>query len=189
MSESRTLSERERAFEAVYFQKESERLIEAMRERKSREQQSEALAQVLGVDSHDLIDRLLDLGLRAENATALVLAPLVMVAWADHKIHKEEKKAILKAEEDFDIDADSDAGRLLEVWLDHRPHESLLDVWAGYVGELCQAMEPEERAKLRDDIVNRAERIARAIDKTFLRAGGPSETEKALLDRIASAFG
>lgn len=188
MSGSGPLSEREKALEDLFFRKESERLLEAMRDRKTREEHFAALSSVLGVDSPELINPLLDLELRAENAAVLVLAPFISVAWADHQLDNEERHSILKAEDDFGIDRKSDAGQLLEVWLDHRPHESLLDAWAAYVGELCRVLEPDVRTKLRDDVVSRSRRIARAVEKSLLRGGGPTDAENAVLERIEAAF-
>ncbi len=188
MTHSGPLSDRERAFEEVFFRKESERLVEAMRARQSRAEQFEALSGVLGVDAPALIDPLLELGIRVENVAALVLAPLVAVAWADRVLDNEEKRSIMKAENELGIDPKSAAGELLEVWLDHRPHESLLDAWAAYVGELCAVLEPDERTRLRDDIVARSHRIARAVEKSFLRGGGPTDAEKAVITQIESAF-
>lgn len=188
MSGSGPLSEREKALEDLFFRKESERLLEAMRTRKSREEKFEALSSALGVDAPELINPLLNLGLREENITALVLAPLVAVAWADRTLYNTERRSILRAEDDFGIDPKSEAGRLLEVWLDHRPHESLLDAWAAYVGELCRVLEPDERTQLRNDIVSRSHRIARAVEKSFLRGGGPTEAERTTLEKIEAAF-
>jgi hypothetical protein len=188
MSRSGPLTMREKAFEEVFFRKESERLLEAMRAQKTREKQFDALSGVLGVDAPSLIDPLLELGLREESVTALVLAPLVAVAWADHALDDIERQSILKAENDIGIDPKSEAGKLLEVWLEYRPHESLLDAWAAYVGELCRVLQPDERTRLRDDIVSRSHRIASAVEKTILRAGGPTDSEKAVLARIESAF-
>jgi hypothetical protein len=188
MSGSGPLSDREKALEDLFFRKESERLLEAMRARKSREEKFTALSGALGVDEPELINPLLDLDIREENLTALVLVPLVAVAWADNTLDNEEKRSILKAKQDFGIDPKSEAGQLLEVWLDRRPHESLLDAWAAYVGELCRVLEPAERTRLRDDIVSRAQRIASAVEKSFLRAGGATEAEAAVLERIEAAF-
>jgi len=188
MSRSNPLSERKKAFEHVFFRKESERLLEAMRARKSREEQFDAISRVLGVDAPELINPLLDLDIREENITALVLVPLVAVAWADNMLDDEEKRSILKAKEDFGIDPKSEAGQLLEVWLDRRPHESLLDTWSAYIGELCRVLEPDERTKLRDEIVSRSRRITRAVEKSLLRGGGPSEAETAALEKIEAAF-
>jgi len=188
MSNRHSLKAREKAFEDMFFQKKNEELIEAMRSRKTREEQFESLASVLGVDSSELVDPLLDLGLRGENVTALVLAPLVAVAWADRTLDNEERRVILKAEDDFDIDPESEAGQLLANWLEHRPHESLLESWAAYVVELCRVLGSAERARLRDDIVSRSRRIARAMEKSFLRGGGPTEDEMAVVARIEAAF-
>ncbi len=188
MTNSHSLKAREKAFEDMFFQKKNEELIEAMRARQTREEQFAALSSVLGVDSEALIDPLLDLGLRGENVTALVLAPLVVVAWADRKLDREERRLILKAEDDFDIEPESEAGQILANWLEHRPHESLLDVWAAYVGEICRVLGSEERTRLRDDIVSRARRIARAVGKSFLRSGGPTEEEMEILARVEAAF-
>jgi hypothetical protein len=188
MSGSGPLSEREKAFEDLFFRKESERLLEAMRARKTREEQFSALSGALGVDTPELINPLLDLDIREENITALVLAPLVSVAWADHTLDNEERRSILKAGDDFGIDPKSETGQLLESWLDRRPHESLLGAWAAYVGELCRVLEPNERAKLRDDVVSRSKRIARAVEKSFLRGGGPTEAEDAVVEKIEAAF-
>lgn len=188
MTNTHSLKAREKAFEDMFFQKKNEELIEAMRAKKTREEQYAALGSVLGVDSSSLIDPLLDLGLRGDNVTALVLAPLVVVAWADRNLDNEERRVILKAEDDFDIDPESEAGQLLASWLDHRPHESLLEAWAAYVIEICAVLGSEERARLRDDIVSRSHRIARAMEKSFLRGGGPTQEEKAIVARIEAAF-
>ncbi|MCA9502429.1 MAG: hypothetical protein KC616_05070 [Myxococcales bacterium] len=188
-SYTQPLSKRERALEEAFFREESERLLAAMRAREQRTEQYEALSGILGVKQHAIIDPLLDLGLREENVTALVLAPLVAVAWADRALDSEERRLILGAESELGIDPNSEGGQLLAIWLDHRPHESLLDAWAGYVQELCKVLSPEERNRLRDDTLGRARRIAQAIEKSFVRGGGPSEAELEVMARIEQAFG
>jgi hypothetical protein len=188
MSYTKPLAERERALEEAFFRKESERLLAAMRERKSREARIEALSAVLGLRDERIIEPLLDLGIREENVTALVMAPLVAVAWADRTLDNEERYYLLEAENDLGIDPKSAAGELLAVWLSHRPHENLIDAWAAYVKELCRVLEPAERARLHEDVSSWSWRIARAIEKSFLRGGGPSDAERAVLDRIEEAF-
>ena len=188
MPYTKPLAERERALEDAFFRKESERLLAAMRERKSREAQIEALSGVLGLRDERIIAPLIELGIREENVTALVMAPLVAVAWADRTLDNEVRYNLLEAENDLGIDPKSPAGELLSVWLSHRPHENLIDAWSAYVKELCRVLEPAERARLREDVSSWSWRIARAIEKSFLRGGGPSEAERAVLDRIEAAF-
>lgn len=188
MSYSRPFADRERALEEVFFRKESERLLEAMRARDTRQSQFEALSKVLGLRDPKIIDPLLDLGLKEESVTALVMAPLVAVAWADKTLDNEERHYLLEAENDFGIDPKSEAGKLLLVWLAYRPHENLIDAWSAYVAELCQVLTPRERARLRDDVVNWSWRIAQALEKTFLRGAAPSRAEQAVLEQIEQAF-
>jgi len=188
MSYTRPFADRERALEEVFFRKESERLLAAMRARDSRQSQFEALSEVLGVRDPDIINPLLDLGLKEESVTALVMAPLVAVAWADRSLDNEERHYLLEAENDFGIDPKSKAGKLLSVWLAYRPHENLIEAWSAYVAELCRVLEPRERARLRDDVINWSWRIAHALEKSFLRGGAPTRAERAVLDQIEQAF-
>jgi hypothetical protein len=188
MSFSRPLADRQRALEDAFFRKESERLLAAMRERETREAQFDRLSVVLGVRDAEVINPLLDLGLKEESVTALVMAPLVAVAWADRNLDNEERHLLLQAKSDFGIAPDSEAGQLLRVWLEHRPHEHLIDAWSAYVGELCKALAPAESARLREDIVSWSRRIAGALEKSFLRGGGPAKEERAVLEKIEQAF-
>lgn len=188
MSYSRPLAERERALEEVFFRKESERLLAAMRARNTRQSQFDALSEVLGVRDARILNPLLDLGLQEESVTALVMAPLVAVAWADRNLDNEERQYILQAENEFGIDPESEAGKLLAVWLEHRPHENLIDAWSAYVAELCRVLPAGERTRLRADVVNWSWRIAHALEKSFLRGGAPTRAERAVLDRIEEAF-
>jgi hypothetical protein len=188
MSYTRPFAAREKALEDAFFRKESERLLAEMRERETRQSQFEALSKVLGVRDPLIIDPLLDLGLNETSVTALVMAPLVCVAWADRTLDNEERHFLLEAKNDFGIDPKSEAGKLLAVWLEHRPHENLLDSWAAYVTELFKVLEPAEQERLRDDVVTWSWRIAGALEKTFLRGGGPAAAEKAVLERIEAVL-
>lgn len=189
MSYSRPLADRQRALEDAFFKKESERLLAAMRERESREAQFDRLSVVLGVRDPEIINPLLELGLKEESVTALVMAPLVAVAWADRNLDNEERHILLQAKSDFGIDPDSEAGKLLRVWLDHRPHENLIDAWSAYVGELRKALGATEFARLREDIVSWSWRVAGALEKSFLRGSGPTDVEREVLQKIEKAFG
>lgn len=188
MSYSKPLTEREKALEDAFFREENERLIEALRTKQTRAAQEQALAGVLGVRDHALLAPLLALGVRAENVAALVLAPLVAVAWADRQLDAEERRAILAAEQHYGIDPGSDAGKLLATWLEARPHESLLETWSTYAKLLAKVLKPAERTALRDEIVGRSRRIASAFEKSFLRGGGPTRAEADVLAKIEAAF-
>jgi hypothetical protein len=188
MSYSRPLTEREKALEEAFFRDQNARLIESLRVKKAAATQKEALAAVIGVRDESILSPLHALGVRAENVAALVLAPLVAVAWADHQLDAEERRALIEAEQHFGIDPDSESGRLLATWLAARPHESLLGAWTSYVQQLCRVLAPDERTKLRDEIVGRASAIARSFEKSFLRGGGPTRAEAEVLAKVEAAF-
>ena len=188
MSFRRPFADRERAFEEAFFRKESARLINAMHEREVRAKQLEALSAAVGIDDLNILNPLADLGVNDDNAAALVLAPLIAIAWADRTLDSDERHALLKAESAHGIDPESESGKLFASWLDRRPHESLIDAWAAYMNAVCDNLDDAERKQLRDDITSRAERIAHSPEKALLRGGGPTEAELAILEKITAAF-
>lgn len=189
MSFSKPLAEREKALEDAFFREENERLIASLRAKKAEAEERQALAKTLGVGDEAVIAPLLKLGVRAENVAALMLAPLVAIAWADRQLDDDERRQVIAAGEHYGIDPESDAGKLLATWLAARPHESLIDVWAGFADELGRSLSPAERDSLRTEIVERARSIARAFEKSLLRGRGPGAAEAAVLAKIEAAFG
>lgn len=188
MSYSKPLNERERALEDAFFRNQEAKQSEARRAERAQAESAASLARALGFRDDALVTRLLALGVRAENLTALVLAPLVQLAWADKTMDQRERRAILDAAAHFGIDPASEAGRLIDGWLEVRPHESLLDLWSDHLKELGPTLAPDDRARLRDEIVSRARSLAHALSKTLLRGGATSASEDAVLARIDAAF-
>ena len=189
MSTSKPLADRERALEEAFFHRINEKLIAEMRARREHDADFEALAADLGPHDAGIIEPLLDLGVRHENVAALVMAPLVAVAWADRSLDNEERSQLLDDEAHFGIRIDSPAGRLLAAWLEAPPETTLFDTWEAYVHELAKVLPEEQRVRLRDDVVGRAKRLSGALEKTFLRGGGANRAERAVVERIEAAFG
>ena len=131
---TKTLDDRRRALEDSFFEKESEKLLTDLRAKSEREIQRRALAEVTKLQDEDLLDHLIDAGIRAETWLAIWLVPLVEVAWADREMAAEEREALLNAAAEHGIEADSDARRLLEVWLARRPGPKLREAWTEYIG-------------------------------------------------------
>ncbi|MEM9175504.1 MAG: hypothetical protein AAGC67_09740 [Myxococcota bacterium] len=188
MSYPQPLIERERALEDAFFRRLDAQRIDALRVRRVHDEDFEALAARLGLHDAGIIEPLLVLGVRPENAAGLVMAPLVAVAWADRTLDNEERRQLLDDEAELGIAADSPAGRLLEAWLEKGPRPELMDAWAAYVTELVRGLPRRERLRLRDEILTRATRLCRVLEKTFLRGGGAHRAEQAILDRIQAAF-
>lgn len=188
MTFSKPLSEREKALEDAFFQKENERLIEALRAKKAESEQRAALSGVLAFANEGVVSSLLGLGVRAESVAALVIAPLVAIAWADRHLDDDERKQVIAAERHYGIDPKSDAGRLLATWLEARPHDSLIDVWSSYVRELAKVLPPGELAQLRAEVVGRSQGIAQALEKSLFHGRGPGRPEADVLAKIEAAF-
>lgn len=188
MSFSKPLSDREKALEDAFFREENERLIASLKARKAESEQLASLSKVLGIGNEAVLKPLLGLGVRTESVAALVLAPLVAVAWADRQLDEGERKAVLAAGQHYGIDPKSEAGQLLSIWLEARPHESLIDAWASYAEELMKVLQPAEKDRLRGEILERANAVARAIEKSFFRGRGPSKAEAEVLAKIERAL-
>lgn len=188
MSYTKPLIERERALEEAFFHRINEKLIEEMRAQREHDADFAALAEHLHLREAGTIEALLELGVRPENVASLVMAPLVAVAWADRSLDNEERAQLLHDEEELGIRADSPAGRLLAAWLDERPPSQLFETWVAYATELSHALPAEERERLREDVVARSKRLCGALEKTFLRGGGPNADERAVVERIEAAL-
>ena len=99
MSTNKSLDERRKALENVFFDKQSVKLLARLREKEERELQREALSGVTRVQDESVLDHLIEVGVRAETWLAITLLPLVEVAWADRIVKDEQRAAILKAAE------------------------------------------------------------------------------------------
>ena len=69
-----------------------------------------------------------------------------------------------------------------------RPEAELLVAWKGYVKALTEALGPEERRSLEQDVLGRARAVAEAAGG-FLGLGNPvSDAEQRMLEELAGAF-
>ena len=180
--------ERERAFEAYFFDKESERLLKTMRLKAQREEMAEQLSRTCGVEDRALLERLLDQDVRADNLTALVLVPLVLVAWADREVSASEREAILDGAHEFGIAKESPAAELLGRWLEDRPGEELIRVWRDYVRSIGEALRPEDREGFADFVMSQADGVARASGGVLGFGPKVSKAEREVLDLLREAF-
>lgn len=180
--------ERERAFEAHFFEKESERLLEELRQKEQQEKARAALERMCGVGDERILDELLSQGVGAENLTALILVPLIAVAWADREVSEEEAQVILSAAEEYGIEEGAPASELLRNWLAERPSDALIDAWADYVKELSACFRPEDREGFAAMVMGQAERVAEATGGLLGFGSKTSAEEKRILERLASAF-
>ena len=140
------LHHRAHALDEIFFAKRERELLDALRKKIHHEKEVEELARQCGIRDLSKVEALLNCGVQPETMTALVLAPLVEVAWADDKLEGFERAAIVEEALRRRVVPGSAPWRLLQSWLAERPPEALFEAWAGYAHECLRSMsEPDQR--------------------------------------------
>lgn len=159
---SDVLKDRGQALEDIFFAERDRELIAALKEKAEREKAVVDLARITGIDDAAVLDRITGLGVRPDTLTAVSVVPLLFVAWADDTLDPAEREAILTEALDMGLHRDAPAYQLLESWLTRAPNPELFDAWKAYHAELVGHLGADERARLRDELLVKARRIARA---------------------------
>jgi uncharacterized tellurite resistance protein B-like protein len=160
------------------------RLRGRLNEASARAQNRRALADTVGNQEPPLLDRLEQLGFTGNSARVLDLLPLVHVAWADGKVDRRERVAVLAVVDHRGIPRDSDACLLIESLLEQRPSETFMAESLALVRELA--------AKPGNDgtrLVELCADVAEASGGIFGFGNRVDDAEHELIRRIAEAFG
>jgi len=174
------------SLEEEFFRKENERLMESLREMKALEQTKGMLSEVSGISDPKLLDQLAQLRVTPASAAALVILPLIEVAWADGTVDAAERLAILDSLDHvlFFQTVDRD---IVEAWLTEAPSQELFATWETYARHLIDQLDPEQKRALASSILGHAEKVAKAAG-AFLGLGGISKAEQAVIDRVGKAL-
>lgn len=121
------LKDRERGAEADHFRREDARLLEKMRARAQVGEIAAALAAKLRIDDAELLRRVADLGLDRETGPAILLAPLVQVAWAGGSVTEAERTTVLELAASRGATPETAAYATVVGWLDRRPPDALFE--------------------------------------------------------------
>src|SRR5262245_32900984 len=151
-----------RSLEEAFFAKRNAEALEKLRQKARREEQRQAMREVVPNADEALVDHLLDIGLKPETVLALVLVPLVTVAWADGSIDRREREALLKAAEERGVAPGSTPRQVFEEWLDHRPGPALLESWKRYARAIWGTLEDKGRNEMRARMIDLARGVAEA---------------------------
>jgi hypothetical protein len=156
------LREKERGEEAQYFRIKDQELIQKLREKAHLDDLQKRLAEKLQVEDPALLSTVIAQGLTQESGPALLLAPLVQIAWAEGKVTPEERDEILKIARQRGIEDGSPAhGQLLE-WLAKRPSDELFEVSEMSIKVGISVLPPTERDARVKEIVSQCRRVAAA---------------------------
>lgn len=179
---------RGKALEKKFFGERDQVLLAKLRAELEGKETREALRSVSGLDSDEVLDKLIAVGVSPESLSAVSLIPLVSVAWCDELMEATEKDSILKAATTAGIEKDSASSALLGSWLSSRPSEDLLDAWKAYIGVLKGSLDETSFSQLKASVINRAESVAEAAGG-FFGLGSVSDKEKQAIAELAATFG
>jgi hypothetical protein len=181
------LQDRRKSLEEEFFHKESQKDLATFKEKLARQTSKQELKKASGMEDDGVLDKLIELGIRADTIAALSLVPLIKVAWADGSIQDGEREGILHGAEGKGIDKQSGSYQLLEKWLETEPPDSLFEAWAAYVQTLRAELTPEQGSILKNQVTRFARIIAESAGG-FLGIGRVSGEEKQALAWIESVF-
>ena len=188
------LEERERGYETDYFHKQDEKLLRKMRERAAFQEVAEALADKLRVDDPELLRRVAELGLTRETGAAILLAPLVQVAWAEGEVTDRERAVVFDVAARRGIEPGSAPRAQLEAWLRERPPDALFEIALEVIEAGLAILTAQEQDQRRREIVTAATRVAEASGGRLakllgIHRAGTSGQEAAVIRAIAAKLG
>jgi hypothetical protein len=134
-----------------------------------------------------VLAKIVDLGVTPMTMAAFSIIPMLHVAWSDRVMDAAERKSILLEATASGLKSTSPAYSLLESWLSERPNPELFQAWRLYHEALVPHLTPEEREKLKAEMLARAENVARASGGIFGLAAVSGE-ERAALRELEAAL-
>jgi tellurite resistance protein len=184
------LKERGKGSEADYFRKQDAKLLEKMRERASLDEVATALAAKLRVDDAELVRRLQQLGITHETGTAILLAPLVQVAWAEGRVSEAERATVLEIAESRGLEPKSHAYKRVVEWLHQRPSDEIFHLAMEVMKAGFSVLPPAEREESIKGLVAACRRVAQAsgggLGRLLGMGDGTSGDEAAVLEAISA---
>ncbi len=181
------LSKRAAVLEMSFvFEKELE-LREQLRQKWQRDEDLQQLESATQITDQDVLNELVDCGVRADSLHVLMLVPLVHVAWANGFVERKERLAILKAAEQVGVKPEAKGYDLLSEWLKNRPSPSLLKTWKDYIAAIRRFVGAEAFSTLQKSTVSRARNVAQAAGG-ILGLNSVSRAEEAAIQELNAAF-
>ncbi|MBM4364388.1 MAG: TerB family tellurite resistance protein [Deltaproteobacteria bacterium] len=144
----------------------------------------EAISSAIGSTDAGLLDRIQALGFDGESARVLDLLPLVHVCWADGRVQRGERDAVLQILERRGLGSGSQPRLFIEALLERRPSESFLGQALALVKDLAA-----RRPGVPADLVDLSARVAEASGGLLGIGTRTSDAERALIRTIADALG
>jgi hypothetical protein len=176
-----------RNMEDLFFLEREKKLAEARKKLELMQETKENLSQVSGITDEAVLHRLVELDIRPDILTSLLVIPLIEVAWSDGEIHEKEREFFLNSVQQDGMHMRQVDPEILQAWLNTKPSSALFEAWELYIQALSAQLSHEERQTLKEDVLADARKIAEAAGG-FLGFGKISDAEQAMLDKLEAAF-
>jgi hypothetical protein len=176
-----------RSLEDAFFLERDRVLVDRRAQLHRMERTKEVLREVSGIEDSAVLDQLVRLNVSAESVAALAVVPLIEVAWADGHVDDDERAVVEAHARKHGIREGSIESDLLHQWLAQRPSPALIEAWQRYVEAICARLEPADRAKLKDELLQDV-RAAAAASGGLFGLGAVSAEERAVLEQMESCF-
>ena len=182
------LHERAAALENKFFANRDQELLTKLRAEMDANETRSALSAAIGIEDQAALDALIKHDIKPQTLLVIGLIPMVAVAWSDGVLESAERDAITKAADGLGVKEGSAGFGLLESWLIEKPGDDLLNAWKSYAAGLAETLDDAAVAKVRDQVIGRAESTAKAAGG-FLGLGNKvSDSEQKVIDDLNSQF-
>ncbi len=145
-------------------------------------------AEICGIHDPRSAQWISDASQNPESLACLVLAPVLAVAWADHRLSCSERGVILDTAEEFGIASGTPAFNLVGQWLHYRGVSRLADAWVGYVKLLCDELTRADRRCLKRMLLKNAHKVASTPPKSSRLSPYSWFRRSRVLKRLSAAF-
>ena len=142
------------------------------------------------MDQETLVEELRYLGVDVEDHRALLVLPLVHVAWSDGDVHPKEAEALEAAALKLDACQEGEAARMLNNWLKNSPSDEYFQRGRAVLVALCvRGTGPgrDIRKPTLDQMLEEARAVASAAGG-FLGIRAVSGDERAVLTELEALF-
>lgn len=185
---SDALADRRKELEETFFAKQNQQLVDKLKAEKQKALDKAGITEITGITNDAVLDKLIALKLDRETISALSLFPLIDVAWADGAVDDKERAAVLSAANASGILKGSSAHTLLEGWLKLKPAAALHSAWANYVKAMCEALKPDDKVLLKNELLGKARAVAEASGGILGMGAKISKSEADVLKKLEDAF-